>query len=181
MCEPVTMLSLATSALGQGVGLLSSASQASQQNAYYEQNRQNALTAFSDQQNALNIREQQEQTSAAAQTFDNNLQARAAAATASTAAGESGVGGLSVEGLMQDFSSRAARANDRIAQQGEWTQAQLEAEKTAGGDQAVSEINSVKPGQFGILNFADAAVRIGTAGVNAATSITRNKINSYST
>lgn len=180
MCEPMMMLSLGMSVLGQGVSLMGQMQQSAAQDAYYEQNRQNALQAFSDKQNALNLRESQEQTSAAAQTFDNSLKARAASATASTAAGESGVGGLSIEGLMQDFGSRAARANDRIAQQGEWTQGQLEAEKTASGDQAVSQINSVQPGNFGILNFADAAVRIGGAGVNAYTNSIRNKVNSYS-
>jgi hypothetical protein len=176
----MTMLSLGMSVLGQGVSLMGQMAQSQAQDAYYEQNRQNALQAFSDKQNAFNIREQQEQTSAAAQTFDNSLKTRAAEATASTAAGESGVGGLSIEGLMQDFSARGARANDRIAQQGEWTQAQLESEKTAAGDQAVSQINSVQPGQFGILNFADAAVRIGGSAVSAMTSYQKSQINSVS-
>jgi hypothetical protein len=165
MCELTTMLSFAVSAASSVVGYMGQMAQYKQQEAMYEQNRKNAIAAFEDTQRAMTTRQIQEQEAAAATRFDNNLEANAAKATARVAAGESGVSGLSIEGLLAEFSGRSARANDRADQQMDWTMAQLQDEKRSQGFTAVDRINSVPRGQKPF--FGDALLRIAGAGVDA--------------
>lgn len=165
MCELTTMLSFAVSAASSVVGYMGQMAQYKQQEALYEQNRKNAIAAFEDTQRATTLRQIQEQEAAAATRFDNNIEANAAKATARTAAGESGVSGLSIEGLLAEFSGRSARANDRADQQMDWTMNQLQAEKKSQGYTAVDRINSVPRGQKPF--FGDALLRIAGAGVDA--------------
>ncbi len=160
MCEPIS-IALASAALGAAGQMV----QYQNQQAMYEQNRQNAMAAFRDNQQALNTREMQEQTAASEKRFDMDMQAKAAMATADVSAGEAGVSGISVDQLIGDLGARGARAKDRIDEDQSWTTAQLQSEKTAGAHQMVDRINSVPA-----PNFADAALRIAGVGLNSASS-----------
>ena len=160
MCDPMTIAigSALAGAAGQVVSYQN-------QQAMYEQNRQNAMAAFRDNQKGLNDREMQEQDAAAQKRFDTSLQAKAAEATSEVSAGEAGVSGISVDALVGDIGARAGRATSNIDTNLDWTTSQLQAEKTAGAHQQTDRINSVPA-----PNFADAALRIAGVGLNSASS-----------
>jgi len=164
-------MAIASFAISAGSTLMSFQAEqqaAKQQNAYYEQNRLNALQAFQDKQNAYNQRIAQEQEAAAQGKFDNSLEAKSARATSEVAAGESGVSGLSIEGLARDFAGKEQRMKDRIDQQTDWTTQQLQAEKRGDSYQTLDRINSVRRAQK--PNFAAAGLRIAGAGLDAVSS-----------
>eukprot|EP01037_Dinobryon_pediforme_P020249 gene20249-20821_t len=135
------------------------------QQQQYAQNKASAITAFQDKQVALNTRLSQEQTTAATETENVNLQAQRAESTAITAAGESGVSGMSVDALVGDIEGRTGRYADNVKTNLDWTNSQIADEKKATSSQAVDRINSVNPGVA--PSFLDAGLRIGTAAVNA--------------
>lgn len=171
MCDPITLVGFALSAAASVVEFQGQSNAAAQQNRMYEQNRLNALRAFEDTQNARNMRIAQEQEAAATEKFDTSLEARSARATSEVAAGESGVSGLSIEGLARDFAGKEQRVKDRIDVQTDWTTAQLQAEKRGDSFQALDRINSVKRAEK--PNFAAAGLKIAAAGLNSYTDYTK--------
>lgn len=173
MCDPLTLTigSMAIGAASQVTGFMGQQQQASEQNAYYQQNRLNALQANADTQTSLNMRESQEQQAAADQKFETGLQVQAARATNITAAGENGVSGLSLEGLLNDISNKGARANANVDQNTDWTMAQLEAQKTSSSYQTVDRINSVK--QATAPSLLDAGLKIAATGVDGYSKYSR--------
>jgi hypothetical protein len=88
------------------------------------------------------------------------------------AAGEAGVSGLSVEALQRDIAAGGARFNDRVDQQTEWTQAQLQADKRGQSYQAVDRINSVRKANK--PSILATGLKIAAAGVSAGTSYRAN-------
>ncbi len=174
MCDPLSGAMFAISALSTAVGYVGQQEAADAQDEAYEQNRQNALNAFADKQRDLNTRAIQEQEAAANKKFENNLDRRAAQATAMVAAGESGVSGLSVDALFNDLGSRTARANANIDSNTDYTLQQLESEKRGQTYQTVDRINSVKRGQQPSL--IDAGLRIAAAGVSSYDSYSRRQL-----
>lgn len=167
MCDFIAVLGLAISAAQGVMQYQAQQAQYEQQERIYEQNRLNALAAFRDQQQATNIRQIQEQETAAQERMDTALEARAARATAMTAAGESGVTGFSVEHLMRDYYAREQRFNDRVDTNLDWTMQQLQLEKKQQGYRALDRINSVPRGTP--PSFGDAALRIAAGGLNTLT------------
>jgi len=174
MCNPI-VLAVASFAVGaaQAVAQHQMASaQAKQQNQLYEANRRNAIMAFENKQSQTNTRIAQEQEAAEAEKFDTALEARAARATNRVAAGESGISGLSVEGLARDFYGKEARYTDRIDQNTDWTVAQLGMEKKGQSYEALDRVNSVqraiKP------SFAATGLKIAAAGIDAFSSFKTN-------
>lgn len=149
MCDPMTMAvgTFIVGAAQSAVGYIQQSGMAAQQDAIYEQNRVNAISNHANQQNQANLRASQEMEAAAAEKFDTTLDARKARATHVVAAGEAGVSGLSIDGLLRDFSGREARYNDRVDQNLDWTLAQIETQKKGFGFDAVDRINSVQRGQ----------------------------------
>jgi hypothetical protein len=168
MCDIISAIGLAISAAQGFMQYQAQDAAYQQQERQYEQNRLNALQSFRDQQVATSIRQIQEQETAAAERFDTAQDARAARATAMTAAGEGGVTGFSVEHLMRDMYARESRSNDRVDQNLDWTMAQLDLERKQQSARTLDRINSVPRGQK--PSFADAALRIAASGLNTATS-----------
>lgn len=166
------MLTLAVSAASSVAGFAQQSQQADQQHQLYEENRRNAIQAFQDKQVATNNRMVQEQEAAAGTKFDASLKANAAKATAITAAGESGVSGLSIEGLLGDFSARTDRFNDRVDNNLDWTLAQLQSEKKGQAATTANQINSVRDADK--PSFLDAGLRIAGAGLNSYASAQKN-------
>lgn len=165
MCDPISGAAFAISALSTAVGYVGAQEAADAQNEAYEANRVNALNAFADKQAQMDRRAVQEQEAASNRKFENNLERRAAQATAMVAAGESGVSGLSVEALFNDLGARTARANANIDHNTDYTMQQLEAEKRGQTYQTLDRINSVKRGTEPSL--IDAGLRIAAAGVSS--------------
>lgn len=173
MCEPLTLASLAIGALSQGASFMAQQEQAAEQNRLYEENRRNTLHAFEQNQASLSLRQRQEQDSAGAKKFDTELQGTRERATNVVAAGENGISGLTVDGLLADMYQAEDRAVGRIEQQTEWSLADIQAQKKAQKNQAISNINSVQ--RANPPSFLSLGLGIATAGVNAATQYQRQQ------
>jgi hypothetical protein len=142
--------------------------QAHAQDQLYAQNKANAIGAadYEYQQNAL--RRTQEQEASGEKSFDNMLATQAKAATATVAAGEAGINGLSVDSLIRDVFSSGGRTSDRIARNDEMTLAQLDAERNGIEARKRDRINSVRKGVYpsGLalgLDIASSALNAGTS------------------
>lgn len=172
MCDPLSIamagLSFATTAGSAVLGHQAQTEAANEQNRMFEANRQNALRAHADKETALNRRIGQEQEAAAQDKFDASLKARQARATNVVAAGEAGVSGLSLEGLLNDISNANSRFGARVDKNVEWTGQQLEEEKRATGFQTLDRINSVKTAKG--PSFMALGLQIAGAGLDAASS-----------
>lgn len=120
MCEPTTIAAaaLAMSAASTAASLYSQqqaadAQAASNQRAYDAQMvayNANILQGNRELEN-INLRKQQEAEDLSAKKIENNAQARRDMAKATTAAGESGVSGISVDALLAELGGKAGSAN----------------------------------------------------------------------
>ena len=114
MCEPISMAVAAAS---------TAANIKKQQNAIKAQRQVQANASAQERARYLNEvsvtrqRQRQEQIVAAQKLQEGQTQAMEARATARTAAGESGVGGLSVDALIGDLTRQEAQYNFSIQQQ----------------------------------------------------------------
>lgn len=155
-------------------GYMAQSQQAAQANRIASQTRQHAYQAFADKQAALTQRQSQEQVSAAQQKFEAGLDAKKGAATHLVAMGESGASGISFEHLLNDFSGRLDRYNDRIDQQTDWTVDQLQAQKKGAGYETVDRINSAP--RRAEPSFVDLGLRVAGAAINAGTTYRRSSL-----
>lgn len=165
MCDPIGMLGLAISAGQTMLGYMGEQEQYQRAEAHRQQNIKNANAAALDQYNQTLTRIAQEGDATGLQKSEAVSDARAARATATVAAGESGVSGLSVDSLIADYHGREGTYIDQLTEQNEWTTTQLHHDmrgiRAAAIDRGSSIPVPVKPG------FASAAFRIGGAGVSA--------------
>lgn len=158
------MLGFAVGAAQQAVGYAGQVSAANEQNRMYAENAARANQNAKDQMFQTQQRMLQEQAAAANEKIDVQREARAAKATAFTAAGESGVSGLSVDALLSEFDGRAAEYEDRVDQNTEWTMNQLNNEMKGIRSNAEDRINSVQ--RAAKPSFFDAGLRIAGAGLD---------------
>jgi hypothetical protein len=165
MCDPIAIAGFAISAASSVAGYMGQVQQAEQQNQLYRENAQRANENAKQQYYDTQQRMFQEQAAAAADKADVARDGRDARATAVVAAGESGVSGLSVDGLLAEFYGREATYNDRIDQQTEWTMDQYNREmrgvKANAEDRIASVQRAAKP------TFFDAGLRILGGGLDA--------------
>ena len=164
MCDPWSMVGLAFSAVQEGVSYAAQSQAADEQNRMYRENAARANQNARDQQFQTQQRMLQEQEKAGGEKFENIQAAREAKATATVAAGESGVSGLSVDALLAEFDGRASAANDRIDQNTDWTMNQLNNELKGIRSNAEDRINSVQ--RAAKPSFFDAGLRIAGAGLD---------------
>lgn len=175
MCEPTTL------ALMQfGIGAASAVSgyqgakqEAAQQNALFNKNTTAAQIATGQQYTQTQLRQIQDEEAAGADKMEMAREGRAARATATVAAGEAGVSGLSVNSILQEFYGREGQYNATTDKNTKWSRAQTD--MTLKGIQAGGQdrINSVQ--RANKPSFFDAALRIAGAGVDARTDYIRNK------
>lgn len=109
MCEPTTMMVLSIASTAASVYQQQQNMKA--QERYNQQTYDNQMTAYRYNQAQSNFTRQQEAQNLAETKIVNNNAARKAVSTATVAAGESGVTGLSVDALLADLSGRAGRDN----------------------------------------------------------------------
>jgi hypothetical protein len=103
-------LSIGQAAAGYGAAK----KQAAEQNAYYEQNRLNAVAAANDRYAALNNNTIQERKASSQQLIQKRIEALKAKSKAFVASGEGGVTGLSVDALLQDYEAQEGRQLEAI-------------------------------------------------------------------
>lgn len=179
MCEPAT-LSLAISATSAIAGLAGSISSVNAQADYQrdlaierqrqiDENAELARKSYEINTAQIDKATQQAQEAAGEKVFENRIDALKARSTASVAAGEAGVSGLSVQALLDDFSAQEGRFNSAVRRNLEGEQAQGESDKAAAQALAEGRIQSVTPFIAAPIESPDyfgAALRIGQAGVD---------------
>jgi hypothetical protein len=165
-------ISLATIAATTAASVVAQQQAASAQQKADEINRANAKqaadNAFNLQTTQENIRLLQEGDEKSQKQFNNALQAKKARSTASVAAGEVGVSGVSVDTLLADYSASEARYNDALQTnlENETIQSQFNMKGYDATRQSrINQFNQAKvykqPDYFG------AALRIGGGAVDA--------------
>jgi len=152
MCDPVS-LAVASTAMS-----VAGASQAHQAQKVKEQvNRRNALKAQKDEQRQINIQSAQEDTAAAEQKLQTDLDTRVMAARATVAGGESGAV-LNNNAILQDIERQGLVANTAVDRNLGNTMLGLQEQRLGAKSRTQSRINSVsKP------SSTATALKIGSA------------------
>lgn len=164
MCNPLALVGFAVSAAQSVMEYSAARQEADEQNRIYRENAARANKAAQEEAFAVNQRMLQEQEAAAAEKSQIYREARAARASAEVGAGEAGISGLSVEGLLREFDGQAAAQTDRIDQQTEWTLQQLQDQKRQIRSQAEDRINSVQ--RAARPSFFSTGLKIAGSGLN---------------
>lgn len=148
MCDPTTLAvaSFAMGAVGQYSQYSAQSAQAAAQNNAYEQNRINALASMREDYKQLNTRQMQEAESASLEAQKRQAQAQRELATARVGAGEAGISGLSVEGILRDISGLALNDTDAINRGADWNINQIQAEKSGVRSSTQGRISSQSRG-----------------------------------
>jgi len=179
MCEPTTLLAIGNAvagssvaaggamaastmatgmtALSAGASSVSALAGAAAQNKAANQNAQSAKDAYFLKTKQANLNIMQEQTQASQQKRDGDLKAMKAQGTAMAAAGGSGVQGVNIGQLLNDFERSEGVLTDRISQRLEGMQSQNEMQKLAFQSEAQNRINSMQPQGFAetLFNVAE--------------------------
>ena len=138
MCEPATLLAAASTTMS-----IMGASQAHQAQKVKEQvNRRSALAAQTDELRQINIQAAQEDTAAAEQKLQTDLEVMQQTARAEVAGGESGVS-LNNNAVIQDMERQGLMANTGVDRNLDTTMQGLQEERLGSKSRAQSRINSV--------------------------------------
>lgn len=157
MCDPVTALTAVSTVLSIGGAV----SQFSQQKQMAKQNTANSLRAYENTNADLTNRQIQEQNAAAQQTFEQQREYAGANAHAIVAADNSGVQGISVDGLLADLAGQQARRQDTVGQNLSMSVDQLQRERVGAAAARDSSIASTpKPSALAL------AINIGGQAAN---------------
>lgn len=157
MCDPITALTIATSAATvYGQQQAANAQEAANQRQY-----QNIMQARAANINQTNLMQQQEREGAMQKLEQNNLRGRAAQATATVSAGESGISGLSVDALLSDLGTQQNRFNTSVDTNFDRSTQAIAIQRDNASINAASQVNQLKTPQA--PDYASAALRIGTA------------------
>lgn len=155
MCDPMTIATVAATA----ISINAQNQNVKYQNQQNQRQYENTLKAMAENVNQTNREHMQEREGAMQKLEQNNLNARAAEATATTAAGENGVSGLSVGALLDDITAKQGRFNDSITTNYQNAEMALENQRTNIGINAANTINSLKTPMA--VDYASAGLRIG--------------------
>lgn len=144
MCDPATL-----AAVSFGISAVQGVAGYFGKRAAYNANAANAVAGTEAQWASQQLRIQQEGAAATQDKFETNIAVAKAAATATTAAGEGGVSGLSVDYLLKDLYAAKGRHNAAVSQNLQMTTAYLQSEKEVTRAQGIDRINSVEKPNFG--------------------------------
>lgn len=168
MCEPVTIttttamyISLAMSAASAVAGVVAQKSASDMQDAQYEQNKLNAQQAFADNIKQTNLQMEQADVQEADKQNAVMREGARRRATATVAAGEAGVGGISVQNLMNDFTAAENRLVGASEMQKQWNRTGAQLQLQGAGTTMQSRINSVQRGSG--VDYFGAALKLGGA------------------
>jgi len=145
MSDPVTMFAISTAmaAASGGASLAAAKGNADAQTEANEIAAENALIARDSNYDQLNLLAAQEKAAAEQQINQNQEELLKATATAETAAGESGVSGLSVDALLADMYGKSAQFEDNVTQNLENKEQQIGFELENAGRGYQSTINNL--------------------------------------
>ncbi|OZB49738.1 MAG: hypothetical protein B7X60_00025 [Polynucleobacter sp. 39-45-136] len=174
MCDPVslTAATLAITAASAGATIYSQQQQADAQSKINERQSQNIYAANAANQNQVNVQEQQSREQAIQKKTENDLVAREAIARGRTAAGESGVSGLSVNYLLADLAGKRDKFDSSVDANYNYAYMNSENQRANVAFDSASAINGLKSPIM--PDYIGAGLRIAQAGVDYKTSM--NKI-----
>ena len=138
-------------------------------------NRDLATRAYLDQATAAHAQLSETRESAAAQNFSKSLEAMKAKGAALTSAGESGVSGNSLHGLLEDFDRQENMFRTINAQNLLFQQQQMSRQVKAYQTEAVARTKSVMPVQLAPVagvDYIGPVLRAGQQGGQMAADIT---------
>lgn len=143
MCEPTTILAIASVASTVG-SLAAQSSAADAQAATNQRQYENTMRAYRENVNQTNLMQQQEREGSMQKLEANNLAARSAQATATVAAGENGISGLSVDALLGDLSMKQGRYNSSVTTNFDRAESAIQAQRENVYANAASQINGLQ-------------------------------------
>lgn len=158
MCPPVILGLQVASAVG---GLIAQQQVANAQEKANTQNYNNQMTAYRYNQANINATKVQEAENLAAKKMEINSEVAKKQATATVAAGEAGVSGLSVDAFLADIAGEGGRATTNAEVNYLRGDRAIEADRMNSWSNAASNIGSLKTPQT--PDFFGAALRIGDA------------------
>lgn len=162
MCEPVTAMVAASAALQIGGAVLEHKQQKKQSNAV----RASALESLKLQNEELSLRQVQEKLAGAQAIEQGNLEVASAGGDIKASAASRGVGGLSIDLLLNDVLAQGARYKSSVDQNVDASVGALDRDK----DAALAEANARIAGAPAPSNLAT-GLKIGKAGVDAYTNL----------
>lgn len=162
MCDPVTAIVATSAALQIGGAVLDHKKEKKQSNAV----RASALESLKLQNEELSLRQVQEKLAGAQAIEQGNLEVGAASGDITASAASRGVGGLSIDLLLNDVLAQGARFKTSVDQNTDASVSALDRDK----DAAAAEANARIAGAPGPSALAT-GLKIGSAGVNAYTNL----------
>lgn len=162
MCEPTTLVAL--SIASTAASLMAQGQAADAQSATNQKQYENTMRAYRENVNQTNLMQQQEREGSLMKVEDNNMKARAAASTASVAAGENGISGLSVDALMGDISFDQNRFNSSVQTNFDNAQGAIRNQRENVYSNAASSINGLQTPAA--PDYLGAGLKIAQAGYN---------------
>lgn len=178
MCEPVSATTLAYSSLAIATASAAASVYAQQQQAdaqrqVNERQSQNIYAANAANQNQVNVQEQQSREQAIQKKTENGMIARSSIARSQTAAGESGVSGLSVGYLLADLAGKRDKFDSSVDTNYNYAYQNSENQRANVAFDATSAINGLKAPVM--PDYIGAGLRIAQAGVDYKTSMNKIK------
>jgi len=162
MCPPVIMALQVASVIGSVAAAQSAAdAQSSANKRQYE----NTMRAYRENIAQTNLEHGQEREASMQKLNENDIAARAGMATATVAAGESGVTGMSVDHLMMGLSGKQNRYNSAVTTNYDRVEGALNNQRDNVYANAASTINGLKTPAT--PDYLGSALRIGEVGVAA--------------
>ena len=163
MCGiPAAMLAItALSAVGQ---VVAQKQQADAQAASNQRQYENTMQAYRENVNQTNLMQQQERENALQATEANGIKARAAESTATVAAGENGISGLSVDALLADINNKQGRYDTSVQTNFDRAQSAIQSQRNNVYSNAATTINSLQTPAT--PDYLGAGLKIGTGVYN---------------
>jgi hypothetical protein len=163
MCDPATAMVGVSTALSIGGSFMGY----QQQQKAYAANAKAANQATINSYAGIGLRQQQENEKAAQDKWDVGLEMARAKATSTTAAGETGIGGVSFANLLSDYEARGGSAMATTEENRKMTEGALQQEKDSTQAKGQAAINAVpRPSPLGL--FADVGAQAAKAGLRIA-------------
>lgn len=160
MCEPVTIMA-AMAVIAAGATAYSQHEQSKAQNQLFKNNQAAALVAQIDAYDSQAAEANQRRDAAGQAATQNALDAARARATASVAANDAGVAGLSIDALMNDISRQEGTNYSDLAANESYAAEQRIMNGRGIRSNTIDRINSVGRGNF---NAVVAGLQIAGAG-----------------
>lgn len=166
MCEPVslTAATLAITAASAYASVQAQEQQASAQKSVNERQSQNIYAANAANQNQVNVQEQQSREQAIQKKTENDMIARSAISRGQTAAGESGISGLSVGYLLADLAGKRDRFDSSVDTNYNYAYQNSENQRANVAFDSASAINGLKAPV--LPDYVGAGLRVAQAGVD---------------